>query len=59
MERFLTIRQAARRLQVSEKFLRRLQAAGQLRVIRLGRSVRVTETELERICRREGQPWSR
>ena len=53
MERFLTIRRAARCLQVSEKFLRKLQGSGRLRVVRLGRAVRESERELERLCREE------
>jgi excisionase family DNA binding protein len=48
-----SIKRAARRLQVSEKFLRKLQSVGRLRVVRLGRAVRVSEQELERLCREE------
>ena len=53
MERFVTIKRAARALEVSEKFLRNLQRAGRLRVVRLGRAVRISEHEIERICREE------
>ena len=53
MERYYTIKQAAGQLQVSEKFLRKLQGAGQLRVVRLGRAIRVSQAELERLCREE------
>jgi len=53
VERFFTIKRAARRLQVSEKFLRKLQHTGRLRVIKLGRAVRISEQELLRLCREE------
>lgn len=53
MERFLTIKRAARTLQVSERFLRKLQRAGRLRIVRLGRAIRVSERELERLTREE------
>jgi excisionase family DNA binding protein len=53
MERLFTIKRAARRLQVSEKFLRKLQQGGRLHVVRLGRAVRVSEQELQRLCREE------
>lgn len=53
MERLVSIKRAARRLQVSEKFLRRLQQSGRLRVVRLGRAIRISEQELERLCREE------
>ena len=54
MECYFTLKQAARKLQVSEKFLRRLMTTGHLRVIRLGRAIRVSERELERLCQHEG-----
>jgi len=50
VEQFFSIKHSARRLQVSEKFLRKLQRQGRLRVVRLGRAVRVSERELERLC---------
>jgi excisionase family DNA binding protein len=50
MERYYTVKQAAKRLQVSERFLRRLKADGRLKVVRLGRAVRVPAQELERLC---------
>lgn len=50
MERLFTIKQAARQLQVSEKFLRKLQKTGRLRIVHLGRAVRVSERELDRLC---------
>jgi excisionase family DNA binding protein len=51
VDRLFTIRQAARQLQVSEKFLRTLQSKGRLRVVHLGRAVRIPEQEIERIAR--------
>jgi excisionase family DNA binding protein len=55
VEQFYSVRRAARRLAVSEKFLRKLQRAGRLRVVRLGRAVRISEQELTRLCREEFQ----
>lgn len=52
MEQLFTIKRAARRLQVSEKFLRRLQRSGRLKVVQLGRAVRVPQSELERLSLR-------
>ena len=54
MESYLTLKQAAIKLQVSEKFLRRLKTKGRLRVIYLGRAIRVSERELERLCQEGG-----
>ncbi len=51
MERLFTIKRAAQQLQVSEKFLRKLERAGRLPTVRLGRAIRVSERELERLCR--------
>ena len=53
MERYYSMKRAAERLEVSEKFLRKLQRAGRLKVVRLGRAVRVSEGELERLVREE------
>jgi excisionase family DNA binding protein len=55
VEQLFSVRRAARRLGVSEKFLRKLQRAGRLRVVRLGRAVRISTQELERLCREEFQ----
>jgi excisionase family DNA binding protein len=52
VERFYSIKAAARRLQVSEKLLRKLYRAGRLRIVRIGRVVRVAEEELARLCER-------
>jgi excisionase family DNA binding protein len=51
LNRLLTLKEAAEKLAVSQQFLRRLQHKGRLRVIQLGRAVRVSEDELERLCR--------
>lgn len=51
--RLLTVREAAERLSLSPRQVRRLIAWGQLRAVRLGRAVRVPEGELERLA--EGQ----
>ena len=51
MEQFYTIKRAARYLEVSEKFLRKLQRRGRLRVVRLGRTVRIARAEIERLIR--------
>ena len=53
MERLLTLKQAAEKLAVSLQFLKRLQRQGRLRVVRLGRAIRVEEAELERLVRDE------
>jgi len=53
VEQLLTLRKAAERLDISPQFLKRLQRQGRLRVVRLGRAIRVTEQELERLCRDE------
>jgi len=53
VDRLFSIKRAARQLQVSEKFLRKLQRTGRLRIVRLGRVIRVSEAELERLCREE------
>ena len=44
-----TIKQAASILAVSPQFLKRLQREERLRVVRLGRAVRIPEQELERL----------
>ena len=49
MEKLYTISTAARRLCISERFLRRLLAQGQLKAIRLGRAIRLQESELRRL----------
>lgn len=53
MNKLLTLKTAAAQLSVSVEFLKRLQRTGRLRVVRLGRAVRVSEQELDRLCREE------
>lgn len=53
MEHLFTLKQAATILAVSPEFLKKLQRTGRLRIVRLGRAVRVSERELERLCREE------
>lgn len=47
MGEFLTLDQVADRLQVSRRTIERLRDAGRIRVVLVGRRVRVTEKELE------------
>jgi excisionase family DNA binding protein len=49
----LTLKQAAATLSVSPEFLKKLQRQGRLKVVRLGRAIRVSEQELDRLCREE------
>ena len=51
VERLMTLRDAAATLSVSPDFLKRLHRAGRIRVVRLGRAVRVPEAEVERLVR--------
>jgi excisionase family DNA binding protein len=53
MMQLLTIKVAAEKLAVSPDFLKKLQRQGRLKVVRLGKAVRVSEQELERLCREE------
>lgn len=53
MTQLLTIKEAAAILAVSPEFLKKLQRQGRLRVVRLGRAIRISEQELERLCREE------
>jgi len=53
MERLVSLRRAAALLSVSPAFLKKLQRQGRLRIVRLGRAVRVSEQEIERLCREE------
>lgn len=46
--KLLTLLDAAERLSVSEKTLRRVIAAGELSIVRIGRLVRIREADLER-----------
>jgi excisionase family DNA binding protein len=51
--RLFTLKQAAAILAVSPEFLKKLQRKGRLHIVRLGRAVRVSDQELERLCREE------
>jgi excisionase family DNA binding protein len=53
VDQLLTFKKAAQRLDVSTEFLKRLRRQGRLRAVRLGRAVRVSERELDRLCREE------
>jgi excisionase family DNA binding protein len=53
MDQLVTLKQAAVLLSVSPEFLKKLQRQGRLKVIHLGRAVRVSVQELERLCREE------
>ena len=53
MMQLFTLKKAAEVLAVSPEFLKKLQRQGRLRVVRLGRAVRISEQELERLCREE------
>jgi len=44
--------QAARWLQISDRFLAKLVAEGRLKAVRIGRSIRFRREELERFARR-------
>ena len=49
MDRLFTLKQAAEILAVSPELLKKLRRKGQLRVVKLGRAIRVSEKELERL----------
>jgi excisionase family DNA binding protein len=51
MESLLTIKQTAAILAISPEFVKKLQRRGKVRVIRIGRAVRVSPREVERLCR--------
>ena len=53
MMQLLSIKKAATALSVSPEFLKKLQRQGRLRVVRLGRAIRISEQELERLVREE------
>lgn len=53
--RLLTVAQVAELLQVSPRTIRRLVAAGQLAVIRVGRAVRVHPSALAELLAKSGQ----
>jgi excisionase family DNA binding protein len=49
---FMTAKDVAERLRVSERTVRRLIATGSLRVCRIGRGVRIRRADLEAFLRR-------
>ncbi len=51
MEQLETLKQASARLAVSPEFLKKLRRQGRLRVVQLGRAVRVSQAEIDRLCR--------
>jgi excisionase family DNA binding protein len=53
VEQFYRLRKAARILDVSPEFLKKLKRQGRLRTVRLGRAIRVSSQELDRLCREE------
>jgi len=53
VQKLLTLKDSAALLSVSLEFLKKLRREKRLRVIKLGRAVRVSEQELERLCREE------
>ena len=53
MMQLLTVKKAAAALSVSPEFIKKLQRQGRLKVVRLGRAIRISEQELERLCREE------
>jgi excisionase family DNA binding protein len=54
-ERLLTVTDVAETLQISPRTVRRMIAKGQLRIIRLGRSVRIHATALSELLDNQGQ----
>jgi excisionase family DNA binding protein len=53
VDQLFSVKAAAVKLAVSPEFLKRLQRQGRLRIIRLGRSIRISEQELQRLTREE------
>jgi len=54
-ERFYTVQQVATLLQVSESTIKRLIRSRQLPVVRVGKSVRIAQSDLEKYLRSSGQ----
>ena len=48
--RLLTVSAVSKRLQVSDRSVRRWIASGRIRVVRLGRLVRIPETEVDALA---------
>jgi len=53
MQKLFTLKDAAAMLSVSPEFLQKLQRQNRLHVVRLGRAVRISEAEIDRLCRDE------
>jgi len=53
---FLSIREVAKRLRVSERTIRRWIGRGYLEVIKIGRTVRIDEVKLDDLVRNSGKP---
>ncbi len=53
VQKLLTLKDSAALLSVSVEFLKKLRREKRLHVVKLGRAVRVSEQELERLCREE------
>jgi excisionase family DNA binding protein len=56
MQKLLTVRESAGRLGLAEITLRTWIAARKVTVVRLGRAIRVSERELDRLIERGTQP---
>ena len=55
MEQLYQLKKAAHILDVSPEFLKKLRREGRLRIVKIGRAIRVSSQELERLCREEFQ----
>lgn len=51
MQQLMTLKAAAAALSVSPEFLKKLQRQGRLKVVRLGRAVRISSEEVDRLVR--------
>jgi excisionase family DNA binding protein len=51
MNQLLTTKEAAWQLAVSPEFVKRLTREGRIKVVRLGRAVRIPQAEVERLSR--------
>jgi excisionase family DNA binding protein len=58
VDRLLNLQDAAAALAVSQDFLKKLYRSNRLRIVKLGRAVRVPEEEVNRLMR-EGVPRAR
>ena len=53
MEQLYRLKKAAHIQDVSPEFLKKLRREGRLRIVKIGRVIRVSSQELERLCREE------